>query len=187
MTSRCSLHTLLPTPHFVLALALSTVAPVATEAAEADDPFSGTYEVKGMTTDLASGDTRRIEGYVVLTRQADHWNAKADLSTDFPTQAGAVHTDVIGNGEGTRAGDGLDGTAHTQLIIGMVPGVDAGFAMVPRQVGPRIVSMWKAHREKDGSLAIELANSPEKGEHYSPTKTTLRGTRVESPPAADRN
>jgi len=187
MTSRCSLSTLLPGPQFVLAVVLSTVAPAVGEAADADDPFSGTYEVKGMTTDLKSGDTRRIEGYVVLTKQADHWNAKADLSTDFPTQAGAVHTDVIGNGEGTRAGDGLDGTAHTQLIIGLVPGVDAGFGMVPRQVGPRIVSKWNARREKDGSLAIELANSPEKGERYSPTKTTLRGTRVERPAAANRN
>jgi hypothetical protein len=190
MTSRCSLHSLPAAPRFVLGLLLATASPAAAaEPAEVagDDPFSGTYEVKGMTTDLKSGDTRRIVGHIVLTKQGDHWTAKSDLTTDFPTQGGAVHTDVIGNGEGTRKGDGLDGTAHTQLVIGMVPGVDAGFAFVPRQVGPRIVSKWSAHRDKDGSLVIELSNAPEKGEQYTPTKTTLRGTRVEMPAEASRN
>lgn len=183
MTSRCSLRTLPAASRLALGILLATVAPAGAEPEKgaAADPFSGTYDVKGTTTDLKSGDTRRIEGHVVLTRKGDQWDAASELATDFPTHGGTVHTDVIGNGEGRQKGDGLEGTAKTQLVIGTVPGVDTGFAFVPRQVGPRIVSKWKAHRDKDGTLVVELSNAPEKGETYSPTKTMLRGTRVEMP------
>ncbi len=182
MTSRCSLPTLLAAP--LLALGTATFDPDSARAEAAADKYSGTYDVQGMTTDLASGDQRRIEGHVVLTRKGDHWSAASELSTDFPTQGGAVHTDVIGSGKGQEKDGGLEGTAHTQLVIGTVPGVDTGFAFVPRQVGPRIVSKWKAHLDESGVLQIELSNAPEKGETYSPTKTTLRGTKVEMPKAA---
>jgi hypothetical protein len=88
---------------------------------------------------------------------------------------------VIGDGVGLAKGGVLEGTARMHLVLGAVPGIDTGFAFVPRQVGPRIVSKWKAHLEKDDTLAVDLSNSPEKGEKYSPTKTTLRGRRVEMP------
>jgi hypothetical protein len=48
-------------------------------------------------------------------------------------------------------------------------------------VGPRIVSDWKAHLEKDGTLIVELSNRAAKGEHYAATTTRLRGTRVTMP------
>jgi hypothetical protein len=178
MASRCSLNA----PAAALLLFLS--APTAAETAAADDPFSGTNDVKGMTTDITSGDTRRIEGHVVLSRKGDGWAAASELETDFPTHGGPVRTDVIGTGNGVRKGDGLEGEAHTQLVIQTVPGVDTDFAFIPRTVGPRIVSKWKARLEKDGTLVVELSNTPEKGEQYAPTKTTLKGVRVEMPAEA---
>jgi hypothetical protein len=174
MASRCSLLA-------AAALFFSASLPVIAAEPSADDPFSGTYDVQGMTTDVKSGDTRRIEGHIVLTKKGDGWQAASELETDFPTHGGAVRTDVIGTGEGKRKGAGLEGQAHTQLVIGTVPGVDTDFAFVPRTVGPRIVSKWKAHLEKDGTLIVELTNAPEKGEEYPPTKTTLKGKRVEMP------
>jgi hypothetical protein len=175
MESRCSLHSLSAAALFFLA------SPSIAAEPSAEDPFSGTYDVQGMTTDVKSGDTRRIEGHVVLTKKGDGWQAASELQTDFPTHGGPVHTDVIGTGDGTRKGDGLEGEAHTQLVIGTVPGVDTNFAFVPRTVGPRIVSKWKARLEKDGTLVVELTNTPEKGEEYAPTRTTLKGRRVEMP------
>jgi hypothetical protein len=182
MTSRSSLVTLSTAPLFAFALVFGFEA-----AAQSEDRYSGTWGVRGMTTDLASGDQRRIEGHVVLAKKGDGWSASSELSTEFPTQAGAVHTDVIGNGEGVAKGDGLEGTAHTQLVIGAVPGVDTNFAFVPRQVGPRIVSKWKAHFEADGTLVVELTNEPEKGETYRPTKTVLKGNRVAMPSDPAKN
>jgi hypothetical protein len=118
---------------------------------------------------------------VVLTKKGDHWAAASELETDFPTLGGPVRTDVIGTGDGRLAGKGLEGSAHTQLVIQTVPGVDTDFAFIPRQVGPRLVSKWKAHLEEDGTLVVELSNQPEKGEQYSPTKTMLKGRRVQMP------
>ncbi len=61
-----------------------------------------------------------------------------------------------------------------------VPGIDSGFAFVPRYVGPRIVSTAKGERQSDGTLLIEIESNPAEGESYLPTRTTLRGTRVVS-------
>jgi hypothetical protein len=154
---------------------------MAPEAAAEADAFSGTYDVEGLTVDQRSGDTRRISGHVVLTREDDHWKAAAELETQYPTHGGPMRTDVIGTGEGRRESDGLAGTARTQLVIQTVPGVDTNFAFVPRRVGPRIVSTWTARLQKDGTLLVELVNEPAEGEHYSPTHTTLHGTRVVMP------
>jgi hypothetical protein len=162
----------------------------AAPGAAADDPFSGTYAVKGMTTDVRSGDTRRIDGHIVLTLKGEVYRAASELTTDFPTPGGAVHADVIGTGEGKREGDMLKGTAHTQVVMQTAPGVDPNFAFIPRQVGPRIRSSWTARLEKDGTIVVELSNKPEKGEQYRETTTKLRGTRVAMPgeakPAAPR-
>jgi hypothetical protein len=159
---------------------LALLLAAATSAA-ADDPFSGTYAVKGMTTDVRSGDTRRIDGHIVLTLKGEVYRAASELTTDFPTPGGAVHADVIGTGEGKREGDTLKGTAHTQLVMQTAPGVDPNFAFIPRQVGPRIFSSWTARLEKDGSIVVELSNKPEKGEQYRPSTTKLRGTKVAMP------
>jgi hypothetical protein len=152
--------------------------------APAEDPWSGTYEVSGLTVDERTGDTRVIGGYVVLTRKGDGYSAAAELETEFPTHGGAVRTDVIGRGDGTVKGNALGGTAHTQLVIQTVPGVDTQFAFIPRTVGPRLVSDWTARMERDGTLVVELRNRGEEGEEYSPTKTTLKGKRVPMPSEA---
>jgi len=166
-------------------LAGALLLPVAAHAEEpttpAEDPWSGTYDVTGLTVDQKSGDTRRIEGHVVLTRKGDGWTAAAQLKTDYPTVGGPIHTDVIGNGDGTLQGGRLAGTAHTQLVIQTVPGVDTDFAYIPRVVGPRLVSDWTARLERDGALVVELANRGEEGEDYVPTRTTLKGRRVKMP------
>jgi len=175
----------LPALRTVSALAIVLIA-IAVQPARgrdpaAQDPYSGTYDVLGTTVDTKSGDTRRIEGHVVLTRKSGHYAAAAELETDFPTHGGAMRTDVIGTGEGKQSGKGLAGTASTQLVIQTVPGVDTAFAFIPRQVGARLVSTWVAHLEADGTLVVELTNHGAKGEVYSPTKTTLRGKRVVMP------
>jgi len=175
----------LPALRTVSSLALVLIVIAAQPARGGDpaapDPYSGTYDVRGTTVDTKSGDTRRIEGHVVLTRKSGHYAAAAELETDFPTHGGAMRTDVIGTGEGKQSGKGLAGTASTQLVIQTVPGVDTAFAFIPRQVGARLVSTWVAHLEADGTLVVELTNHGAKGEVYSPTKTTLRGKRVVMP------
>lgn len=175
----------LPALRMISSLALVLVA-IAAQPARGGDPaapdrYSGTYDVLGTTVDAKSGDTRRIEGHIVLTRKNGHYAAAAQLETDFPTHGGAMRTDVIGTGDGKPSGKGLAGSASTQLVIQTVPGVDTGFAFIPRQVGPRLVSTWTAHLEADGTLLVELTNHGAQGEAYSPTKTTLRGKRVQMP------
>ena len=56
--------------------------------------------------------------------------------------------------------------------------METGFAFIPRTVGPRIASTWNAHFRKDGVLVVMLENAPAPGEEYSPTRTTLYGTRI---------
>lgn len=185
MTSRCPLIPLPAEIPFALAFAFGlALAPEArAEEAAGEDPFSGTWHVQGMTTDVKSGDMRRIEGHIVLTRKGDRWDAASELVTQFPTLGGPVHTDVIGTGDGHRVTEGLEGEAHTQLVMQTVPGVDPDFAFIPRRVGPRIVSKWTARFEGD-LLVVELSNQPEAGEVYTPTKTVLKGKRAEAPKTA---
>ncbi len=174
----------------LLLLGSISIATAALSASAADpaaaDPFSGTYDVRGTTVDSRSGDTRVIEGHLVLSRKNGHYAAAAQLQTDFPTQGGALRTDVIGTGDGKPSGSGLAGSASTQLVIQTVPGVDTDFAFIPRQVGPRIVSTWIAHLEADGTLVVELTNHAAKGEVYAPTTTKLRGKRVAMPQQAEK-
>lgn len=181
---RPSLHAL-SSPLSLLALGCTLLAAEPARAADAAaDPFSGTYDVVGTTVDSRSGDSRRIQGHVVLTRKNGRYQAASELSTDFPTHGGPLHTDVIGTGDGELQGEALAGTAKTQLVIQTVPGVDTNFAFIPRTVGPRIVSTWKAHLDADGTLIVELVNKGEEGEEYRPTTTTLRGKRVRMPEEA---
>ncbi len=162
-------------------LAAILLLPGVVTAESAEDPWSGTYHVQGVTVDQRSGDTRRIEGYVVLTRKNDHWIAAAELKTEFPSHGGAVRADVIGHGDGTLRDEALVGTAQTQLVMQTVPGVDTSFGFVPREIGPRLVSDWIARWQNEGELAVEMTNRAKEGETYSPTKTTLEGRRVAMP------
>lgn len=145
--------------------------------AGAEDAFAGRYDVTGVTVDIRTGDTRRIEGTIVLAARDGGYSTNAKLSTDFPTEGGTIRADVIGNGKGTVKGDVLSGSAETQLVMQTVPNVDTDFAFIPRSVGPRIVSSWSARWAND-VLVVDLTNQPAEGETYSPTKTTLRGKRL---------
>ena len=149
------------------------------------DPFSGSYRVRGLTTDAVHGDTRRIQGIVVLTEKEGVYSTSSELETKYPSAGGPVDAQVIGTGSGERSGDALNGITQTQLVMSTVPGVDTGFAWVPRTVGPRLVSTWKAHFRRDGTLVVEIQNQPAEGVEYSPTSTTLYGTRIEEPEAAE--
>jgi hypothetical protein len=151
----------------------------AAEVARAADPFSGTYRVRGLTTDETRGDTRRIEGIIVLTEKGGTYSTSAELETKYPSAGGPVDAQVIGTGTGERSGDTLSGTTQTQLVMSTVPGVDTGFAWIPRTVGPRLVSTWEASFRRDGTLLVEIQNEPAEGEDYPPTTTTLYGTRIE--------
>ena len=149
------------------------------EAVAGGDPFPGSYRVSGHTTDIRSGDTRRIEGIVVLSRAREgYYTAKSDLETKYPSEAGPVDAHVIGTGTGRPSGDAVVGTAETQLVLGAVPGLGAEFALAPRTVGPRLLSTWTAKFRKDGSLLVEVENRGEAGENYSPTRTKLMGARI---------
>ncbi len=158
-------------------------APAPEVTASSSDPFSGSYRVKGLTTDVLHGDTRRIEGIIVLKEQEGGYLTSAELETKYPSAGGPVDADVIGTGDGERSGDTLRGSTQTQLVMSTVPGVDTAFAWVPRTVGPRLESTWTARFRPDGTLVVEIQNEPAEGVEYSPTTTILYGTRIEDPRA----
>jgi hypothetical protein len=153
-------------------------APVVAEMPVA--PIAGMYEVSGITVATESGDKRDISGRIILARDGDHYTATFSLATLFPLGVESLPTEVIGKGEGRIDGRKLEGMAQTQLVIATVPGIDPGFAFVPRTVTKRLVSTSVATIANDGTLTIEIANQPAEGETYAPTRTTLRGRRIAS-------
>ena len=147
------------------------------EAADAA-PISGMYSVEGVTTETASGHQRKLSGTIILAEEGPHYTATFSLSTTYPGGEQSLPAEVIGKGEGSIEGRTLKGTNHTQLVVTTVPGVDPGFAFIPRMVSTRIVSTSVTELAPDGSVEIELANAPEEGEDYSPSRTVLTGRRV---------
>jgi hypothetical protein len=143
--------------------------------------LAGLWKVEGATVEKDNEASRRsISGTVVLSQQGDRYTSTFTMKTMLPTPEGAsVDTDVIGKGEGEIQGHTLLGTAHTQLVMATVPGVDTGFAFVPRQVSTRIVSSVKGEVLRDGTLALEIESVPEPGQVYRPTRTRLTGRRAE--------
>jgi len=157
-------------------------------AEEADAPaadISGHYEVRGVTATTGGSDKRKISGSVILVQTDDRYTATFELKTKFPGEGEATDADVIGIGEGEVAGTTLNGTTSTQLVISSVPGVDTGFAFVPRMVSTRIESNSEAHVQADGSITIVLENRPAPGEDYTPTRTRLTGRRVSGTTPSD--
>jgi len=156
--------------------------------------LAGTWQVDGVTTERRSGSQRTIGGRVVIALEGDAYESSFHLATQFPTPDGPMAAEVIGKGDGAVAGerhDRLDGRAETQIVVGSVPGVDSGFAFVPRSVGTRIVSKSTARLAGDGSLEIEIESEPAPGERYESSRTVLRGHRLggaelgtEPPPVA---
>ncbi len=146
-------------------------------AAEAT-PISGRYEVKGVTIALESGYRRDIAGTVILAEEGGTYTAAYQLQTTYPGAEEALPAELIGTGRGTVEGRTLRGTAQTQLAMATVPGVDPGFAFVPRMVSTRIVSTSVTTIATDGTVTIEIESQSAGGEDYAPTRTTLRGTRI---------
>ena len=155
-------------------------APVTEEMEEPQQvvPISGLYQVKGVTEALESGHKREIAGTVVLSDHGGRYTATFELETTYPGQDQALPADVIGKGEGTIEDRTLRGVAETQLVMATVPGVDPGFAYIPRVVSTRIRSSTLATIAPDGGVSIQIENQPAEGESYAPTRTTLKGERV---------
>lgn len=141
--------------------------------------LAGLWEVHGTTVEKGNEANRReISGTVVLNQAGELYTSTFTMKTLFPTPGGAtVDTDVIGTGKGRIQGQSLRGIAHTQLVMASVPGVDTGFAFVPRTVSTRIVSHVKGQLLEDGTLSLEIENTPAEGEKYLPTHTVLTGRR----------
>jgi hypothetical protein len=164
---------------FVTALACSDqTPPVSSKPPVAPLPIAGMYEVGGVTVDLESGSERKISGKIILNQQGETYTATFALDTLFPTERGNLEAEVIGTGTGNIDGRMLTGSAETQVIVSTVPGIDPGFAFVPRTTTKRIVSASVTTVAEDGSVQVEIESNPAQGEVYSPTRTTLRGNRI---------
>jgi hypothetical protein len=155
-----------------------SAAPEAETEAVQGTPISGMYNVEGVTTETASGHKRKLAGSIILAEEGSSYTATFNLTTTYPAGDQVLPAEVIGKGEGSIEGRTLKGTNHTQLVVATVPGVDPGFAYIPRTVSTRIVSTSVTEIAPDGSVQIELSNAPEAGEDYSPTRTVLTGRRV---------
>lgn len=156
----------------------SAPEPAAPAAEEASVPISGMYAVEGVTTETSSGHQRKLAGTIILAEEGGRYTATFSLATTYPGGEQSMPAEVIGKGEGTINGRTLEGTNHTQLVVTTVPGVDPGFAFIPRMVSTRIVSTSVTKLAPDGSVEIELSNAPEAGEDYAPTRTKLSGKRI---------
>jgi hypothetical protein len=184
MSIRPLLFTLLTLPLF-----LACNAPETSETPPVDagppELISGRYEVSGVTTVVGSNEKRKIAGTVILVQDGDTFTATYELKTQFPSEGASTEADVIGHGWGSITGRTLDGTAETQVVISAVPGIDTGFAFIPRTVSTRIVSTSLGTLEPDGSISLELENRPGEGEQYLPTRTRLTGVRISGLSAED--
>ncbi len=156
-------------------------APAAAPAAPAS--IGGRWAVQGETVETGQEEHKRdISGTVILDQEGDFYTSTFTMSTMFPTPEGAaLETDVIGKGEGSIQGNAIRGEARTQLVIAGVPGVDPDFAFVPRTTTTRIVSTVEGEFQPDGTIVLRIQSKGEPGEEYRPTRTTLRGKRVETP------
>lgn len=154
--------------------------PESTAARAEPVPIAGLYEVVGSTTVLATGDEREISGKVILATEGDRYTSTFSLRTMFPARDGGMrHTDVIGKGEGIIEGSVIKGNAETQLMMAAVHGIDPKFPFLPRTFGPRIASTTVATIEPDGTITIEIQSKQAGDQVYPPTRTTLRGARVD--------
>ncbi|MDJ0848275.1 MAG: hypothetical protein QNK04_07865 [Myxococcota bacterium] len=141
-------------------------------------PIAGLYEVRGVTVAVESGHKREIAGTIILAEEGGHYTSTFNLTTTYPGAEEALPAEVIGKGDGTIEGRTLKGTAQTQLVMATVPGIDPGFAFVPRMVSTRIQSTTVATVSPDGTVNVQIENEPVAGEQYAPTRTTLNGRRV---------
>lgn len=141
-------------------------------------PLEGTYRVSGTTVDKTTGSERGVSGTIVVKTQGNSYTTTFSLNTTLHGSGEPQKAELIGQGEGAVEGRKLIGTAETQLIVALVPGMDAGFGMLPRVATSRIVNSSTAEITPDGSVRIEIESNPAPGEEYSPSRTTLRGKRI---------
>jgi hypothetical protein len=154
--------------------------PVSAAPPVAPAPLSGLYEVAGTTVDKATGAERAIAGTVIVDVDGAAYTTTFDLATELPVGDRTQRAELIGNGSGRVADRTLEGTAETQLIVALVPGVDPAFGMLPRHVTAKIVNRSVATVSSDGSVQIEIDSEPAPGAAYASTHTKLRGRRVAS-------
>lgn len=141
-------------------------------------PLTGTYRVSGTTVDRATGAERSVNGTIIVKAEGDAYTSTFSLNTTLHSAGEPQRAELIGHGQGAVEGRTLTGTAETQLIVALVPGVDAGFGMMPRVATARILNTSEASVDEDGQVTIEIQSNPAPGAEYSPTKTLLRGRRV---------
>jgi hypothetical protein len=161
-------------------------APMAAVPAKARPDFSGAYRVSGKTIEKGTTNSRPLDGTIILVQEGDSYAATFDLQTELATPEGpSARAQVVGKGEGLVKGQGLEGTATTQIVWAAVPGVDSQFAFLPKRFGPRLASESKARLQPDGSILIEIDSKGIGGSRYTPTHTTLRGVRISETKAAN--
>jgi hypothetical protein len=142
------------------------------------EPLSGLYEVSGTTVDKATGAERVVAGTVIVDVDGAAYTTTFDLATELPVGDRTQRAELIGKGSGRVADRTLEGTAATQLIVALVPGVDPGFGLLPRHATAEIVNKSVARIAHDGTVSIEIDSEPAPGASYAPTHTKLRGRRV---------
>jgi hypothetical protein len=152
--------------------------PVSAPPPAVPEPLSGLYEVSGVTVDKATGAERTVAGTVIVDVEGDTYTTTFDLATHIVTQGDARRAELVGKGEGRVQERTLDGSAETQLIVALVPGVDARFGMLPRHATARILNKSHAVIAPDGSVRIEIESEAAPGSDYASTRTTLRGERI---------
>jgi hypothetical protein len=140
--------------------------------------LSGSYRVQGLTREVGSDQSRDIQGMLILAEADLEYSVSFHLTTMYPSQDGVLPAEVVGSGKGSVSGRSLQGSAATQLILGMVPGEAGRFPLAPRVYGPRLVSRSTGTIEDDGTLVFESRNEAAPGVSYRATRTTLRGVRV---------
>jgi hypothetical protein len=141
-------------------------------------PLTGTYQVTGTTVDKATGAERGLTGTIIVKAEGNSYTSTFSLNTTLHGLGEPQKAELIGHGEGTVEGRVLSGTAETQMIVALVPGVDAGFGMMPRVATARILNRSEASIDPEGRVQIEIESSPAPGSEYTPSRTTLRGRRV---------
>jgi hypothetical protein len=156
----------------------SEAPPVSAAPPVAPEPLSGLYEVSGVTVDKATGAERSVAGTLIVDVSGADYTTTFDLATELPVGGAPQRAELIGKGSGRVDDRKLEGTAETQLIVALVPGVDPGFGLLPRHATAQIVNRSVAVVEPDGRVRIEIDSEAKPGTDYRPTHTRLSGRRV---------
>jgi hypothetical protein len=158
--------------------------PVSAQPPVEPEPLSGLYQVSGTTVDKATGAERSIAGTLIVDVEGDTYTTTFDLSTTIVAQGDPRRAELIGRGEGKVVERTLEGTAQTQMIVALVPGVDPSFGMLPRHATAKILNTSSAAIAPDGSVRVKIESEAAPGSDYAPTRTTLRGRRIAAKGAA---